>query len=296
MPRASDYHHQTKHSFHRFARSAGYLDWAAQPNPFRRYDGAPVLDLPREPLRADVPYEALFDRSAPPAPMNPAAVGEFLRCSMGLSAWKQYQTSRWALRVNPSSGNLHPTETYVAWNGRVCHYAPRDHVLEIRADFKRAPVSPAASADGPDDQVLLVALTSIFWREAWKYGERAFRYCQHDVGHAIGSLRFSAALLGWNLRLLPDWSDADIGALAGVDRDADYGDAEREAPECVAIVSADREATIDRDALIAAARQATWHGRPNGLSRSHVEWPAIDAVDVATRKPAGSVPDDHPVR
>ena len=35
---------------------------------------------------------------------------------------------------------------------------------------------------------LLVGLTSIHWREAWKYGERAFRYCQHDVGHAIAAL------------------------------------------------------------------------------------------------------------
>jgi len=30
-----------------------------------------------------------------------------------------------------------------------------------------------------------LALTSIPWREAWKYGERAFRYCQHDLGHAL---------------------------------------------------------------------------------------------------------------
>jgi len=28
--------------------------------------------------------------------------------------------------------------------------------------------------------------TSIFWREAWKYGERAFRYCQHDVVTCLG--------------------------------------------------------------------------------------------------------------
>ena len=296
MTRASDYHRQTKHSFNRFARSLGYLDWAAQPNPFRRYDGAPVLDLPRRPLRADVPYEALFDGSAVPAPMDLAAAGEFLRCAMGLSAWKQYQTSRWALRVNPSSGNLHPTETYMAWNGRVYHYAPHDHVLEIRAEVAAPALSPAGPADGAGDQVMLVALTSIFWREAWKYGERAFRYCQHDVGHAIGSLRLSAALLGWRMRLLPDWSDADIGALTGVDRDADAGEAEREAPECVAIVSADGGATIDREAVIVAARRATWHGRPNMLSRSHVDWPAIDAVDVATRTPGGSIRGDHPVR
>ncbi len=45
--------------------------------------------------------------------MTETSVGEMLRCSMGLSAWKQHGAARWALRVNPSSGNLHPTEAYV---------------------------------------------------------------------------------------------------------------------------------------------------------------------------------------
>ncbi len=82
----------------------------------------------------------------------------------------------------------------------------------------------------------LVALTSISWREAWKYGERAFRYCQHDTGHAIGALRLAAAMLGWRMQLLPAWSDAQIAALLGLDRDADFEDAEREEPECIAVV------------------------------------------------------------
>ena len=29
------YHEQTKHHFHRYARSLGFLDWANQLNPFR---------------------------------------------------------------------------------------------------------------------------------------------------------------------------------------------------------------------------------------------------------------------
>ncbi len=53
--------------------------------------------------------------------------------SMGLSAWKAYRETRWALRVNPSSGNLHPTEAYIVHDGHVFHYAPREHALEERA-------------------------------------------------------------------------------------------------------------------------------------------------------------------
>ena len=49
------YHEATKHHFNRFARSAGHLDWATQPDPFRRYAGASLCRLPRDVLAADVP-------------------------------------------------------------------------------------------------------------------------------------------------------------------------------------------------------------------------------------------------
>ena len=39
------YHEQTKHRPFRFATALGYMDWATQPNPFRRYEGALVLPL-----------------------------------------------------------------------------------------------------------------------------------------------------------------------------------------------------------------------------------------------------------
>jgi SagB-type dehydrogenase family enzyme len=279
----SRYHDQTKHHFHRFARSLGYLDWASQPDPFRRYAGAPTTDLSRDALTDDVRYDALFDGSQPPSPMSDHAVGEFLRCSMGLSAWKQYGDTRWALRVNPSSGNLHPTETYLVRRGHVYHYAPRDHALEERCAFE----PPGADAEGAAPG-FLVALTSIYWREAWKYGERAFRYCQHDTGHAIGALRLAAALLGWRLALLPRWSDAQMAALLGLDRDADYEGAEREDPECLAMVTAgDPLDWIDRDPapFAEAAARGSWRGVANQLSPDHTEWVAIDEASAATRGP-----------
>jgi hypothetical protein len=89
------YHEATKHHFNRFARSAGSLDWATQPDPFRRYTGASILTLPRHILAADVPYAALFDASAQSQGITDGSVAEFLRCSLGLSAWKQYRNSRW---------------------------------------------------------------------------------------------------------------------------------------------------------------------------------------------------------
>ena len=279
------YHDQTKHHFNRFARSLGYLDWATQPDPFRRYRGTTTIELPRGALADIVPYEALFDRSAEPAPISERSIGEFLRCSMGLSAWKRYGASRWALRVNPSSGNLHPTETYLIREGHVYHYAAREHALEERGVF---------DAGREEQTAFLIALTSIHWREAWKYGERAFRYCQHDAGHAIGALRLAAALLGWRLVLLPRWSDAQLSTLLGLDRDEDYVGAEREEVECLAIVTADDPSPwLERDPslLAEAAARGSWLGTANRLSTDRAEWPLIDEVSVATRYPGMSMCD-----
>jgi SagB-type dehydrogenase family enzyme len=276
---ALTYHESTKHHFDRFAPYLGYLDWANQPDPFRRYAGARLVELPRAPAAGNVAYSALFDRTPTPAPLDLHHLGELLRCSMGLSGWKQSATTLWALRVNPSSGNLHPTETYLVVEGRIAHYAPREHALEERATL--APDAWTAYCAGR--RGALVGLTSIHWREAWKYGERAFRYCQHDAGHAIGALRLAAAMLGWHMVLLPRWSTAQLATLLGVDRPMD---AEPEEPECLAILTPDDPGAwrhADPELLVDAARQATWWGSPNRLSAGHVDWPAIERVAVATR-------------
>jgi SagB-type dehydrogenase family enzyme len=211
-----------------------------------------------------------------------ASVGELLRCAFGLSAWKSIRGARWALRVNPSSGNLHPTEAYLVWQGEVCHYAADAHALE-----RRGAVAPAAWNDWAGG-ALLVGLTSIHWREAWKYGERAYRYCQHDIGHALGALRFAAALLGWRVSLLPRWGDGDLAALLGIDRDQDAGGAEREAPACLAVVTPDDPAAVvgkPPAALLAGLLADEWRGKANVLSSGHVAWPVIDTVARAAAYP-----------
>ncbi|MBM3779604.1 MAG: SagB/ThcOx family dehydrogenase [Acidimicrobiia bacterium] len=286
------YHDRTKHHFGRFAPSLGYLDWATQPNPFRRYEGARLIPLSRQVVGSAVSWRDLF-LWRPAAPLNADTVGEFLRCSLGLSAWKQYGSSRWALRVNPSSGNLHPTEGYVVTaatgDGRlgVHHYAPEVHALEERVllDVPSVEAAPFVS-----QQSCLVALTSIHWREAWKYGERAFRYCQHDCGHAIAALQFAGRLLGWRVALLPRFSDEAITSLLGLEHRGGDG-AEAEWPACVAVVTAGSPTAAvvaDPRPLTEAARRiepARWAGVANRLSASHVEWPAIHEVARATTFP-----------
>ena len=57
------YHRRTKHHMDRYARSPGFMDWANQPDPFRRFEGAPMLHLARPGDDPSPTYDALFDGS-----------------------------------------------------------------------------------------------------------------------------------------------------------------------------------------------------------------------------------------
>ena len=279
------YHDRTKHHPERYARGPGGLDWATQPDPFRRFDGSPVLKLPLAD-RDDTPAAAiLFGAGAtPPRPFTLDALGLFFELSMALSARKEIPGMSWYLRINPSSGNLHPTEAYAVlpaleWlpgGAGVYHYAPLAHALEQRA--RRSPDAK------PDAVGFCVGLASITWREAWKYGERAFRYCQHDVGHALAALRYAAAALGWRVELLPEWDDAQLARLLGLDRTEDFADAERETPELLVRVMVNE--TAEPAPSPVADAPVEWFGRANRLSRSHVGWPVIDEAIAASERKA----------
>ena len=294
------YHERSTHHVRRFAPGPGWLDWANQPDPFRTYEGAPVVELPLTCRDLGASWDDLHRAGAVrPRPLDRATLGAFFELALGLTAWKEYRGSRWALRANPSSGNLHPTEGYALLAGApgvppgLHHYVSRDHALERR--FTPSPSAAARLADLLPGGAFLVGLASVHWREAWKYGERAFRYCQHDAGHALATVRYAAAVLGWSARLLEAPGDADVAAILGLDREADLAGLDpqdREHPDALVLVGSDaaleesaRLVPPDIDVLLDALREGVWAGRPNALSGEHVAWPAIDAAADASTKP-----------
>lgn len=296
------YHERTKHHLSRYAAGPGYLDWASQPDPFRSYAGAPLTRLPLVEGELPPTHDALHDAGAiAPHAVDLAGIATLLELSLGLSAWKEHGSSRWALRCNPSSGNLHPTEAYLVTPGApglepgVHHYVSRDHLLEHRCALSGQVAGDLASTLGEDSFVIV--LSSIHWRESWKYGERAFRYCQHDAGHALAALRYAAAALGWHARLLDEAGDAALATLSGLDRSSDFSgldplDAEH--PD-TAVIFSPSTATLPHRAtaflerlpalLARMAAEGRWHGAPNPLSPTHTDWPIIDSAANASRRP-----------
>src|SRR4030081_3730778 len=160
------YHQQSKHHQDRYARSLGYLDWATQPDPFRTFEGAKRIELPLAADGLTTPYADLYAPLAVPArPLDLENIGILFELALGISAWKEFKGNRWALRCNPSSGNLHPTEGYAivpslsGVQAGVYHYASQDHYLEQRClleDNQAADLTRGLPVDS-----FLVGLSSI---------------------------------------------------------------------------------------------------------------------------------------
>ena len=180
------------------------------------------------------------------------------------------------LRCNASSGNLQPSESYILANDilgiedGLYHYGVKNHTLEQLSTTKK-------KLDIPKDS-FVVGLTSIVWREAWKYGERSWRYTQLDCGHAFKALEISAKILGWNIQII-DTNDKDISCLLGLDDVSRYVPEETEHSDMLLLVSQSEEIqNIDvqklRDSL-----QENYFGKANILSASRHRWEILENIE-----------------
>lgn len=276
------YHEVTKHSQQRYARSLGYLDWATQPNPFREYAGAKKSLLPLAFDHPTPPYH-LLDSNLPSAPLLKESLSQLMQFSMGIAAWKVSQGSSWAVRCNASSGNLHPTESYLLLppvlqeqegKSTLFHYAPKDHSLEELATFETEFWSELPQGS------FLIGISSVSWREAWKYGERAFRYVNLDVGHAWQSLVVSAKMLGWKITRLDSTTTQDINQLLGLSQEKRFS--EREMGDMVLVVSPEYvDPSLSIEPLL-ENMPLFYESIANRLSPSMENWEIIPSVEDAT--------------
>ena len=135
------------------------------------------------------------------------------------------------------------------------------------------------------------------WREAWKYGERAFRYCMHDVGHAIEAIAIAARILGWRVRRIEGLTARQLDRLLALDG-SDGPEAERADVFLAIEPIPTREdgplrVALSEGAVDALSPPST--GTPNQLSSEHHDWPVLEEVEHATRDD-GSAQGDLDVR
>lgn len=289
---AADYHEETKHTVEKLYSTPHFLDWANMPDPFRVYEGVPVLDLPAGPPSPAIPALDVLrgcrgDRAAPDAAVF---LSQILYFSAAISAAKRVPSTgyRYFLRVNPSSGNLHPTEFHFAarglagWEDGLYHYRVPQHKAEQRArgDYVR-PLAELARAPWFREAPLIFVLSTIAWREAWKYRSRAYRYCLHDMGHAWQSLALAARAVDCEAFAFGHFADDAVAGLCG------FSD---EWPLLIVALQGPGLPVEQREPPL-----KQWlGGTPNRLSTEIVPYPLIDEVHRASKLDADASPMAQP--
>ena len=225
---------QAARAFHD-ATKLSYINLLTKPPLYKIYSGLPQISLPQAASPEMPALEAISGPGpATDAPLDLPAVAQLLHYSAGLVR-KSMSASAGEVhyRAAASAGALYPIELYLVCGGLpgldagVYHYAPAGNALtQLRAGDYRGNLAAAAADESLASIPAVVISTAVFWRSAWKYRTRGYRYCFWDNGTVLANLLAAANALGQPARILAGFVDVDLDRLLGVD-------SEQEASTCL---------------------------------------------------------------
>jgi SagB-type dehydrogenase family enzyme len=211
------YHEKTR--YERSKMGGHFLDWQNQPDVFKRYDGRETVSMPRE---MPLPREDLFALYETPL-KNPVSqevfnlekLSRILLLTDTLTSRTRHPNGMFYYRSAASAGALYPTEIYVLSSGvkdldpGLYHFFIADHSLVKLRD--------GHLLEAADGAPLTFFLTAIFFRSAWKYRNRSYRYHLLDTGHVLENLSLSLKALKYPFEINFDFDDSAINHLLGLD-------------------------------------------------------------------------------
>jgi SagB-type dehydrogenase family enzyme len=232
---ARAFHEITKHSFTSVRSVPQYLDWNNRPMAYKIYPAAGAVALPRDLTLPAMPAFAALAGNAPPDPDTPlddtpldlANLTRILFCADGLTRRQRIGGEDYHFRAAASAGALYPVEIYLA-AGEVeglepglYHYSPADLKLRglRRGDWRGLIARAAAIRPSITEARAVLVMSAIFWRSAWKYRARAFRYCFWDTGTILANLLAATNAEGIKTEVITAFEDARIETLIGAEGD-----------------------------------------------------------------------------
>ena len=197
------------------------LDPTNAPDPFKHYRDIRLIRLPREVVPSQLPAErvlsGLSERDAQKA-IDARLVATLLFLTGGVTRTAGGPGGRQIFfRAAQSAGNLQPVELYVVAGPDldgitpgVHHFAPLEFGLgQLRTGDYRALLDVT--------ERLVIVLTGLVWRTAWKYGERGWRHLYWDAGSMIANLLAAADAHGLSPQVITAFDDELVARLVGID-------------------------------------------------------------------------------
>ncbi|MBW3590159.1 MAG: SagB family peptide dehydrogenase [Actinobacteria bacterium] len=193
------------------------LDPARMPQPFKEYLGeatsVELVDHRKEWLAGQSSHRRGFD------------LEELSRLLiLGAGAKRLRRMRDRYFRTYASAGALHPNELFVAaasidgLNAGLYHFHPRDKkLIRLGEGDPRHQLVEATEDDSLLDHPVILAVSGIPWRTAWKYGPRGYRHLWWDAGMIIANLMALADSAGLPSRVLAHFLDERVNHLIGAD-------------------------------------------------------------------------------
>lgn len=193
------YHEQTKHSYFSIRNYPNRLDWDNQPSVFKIYPES----FQETPLNLEYESHA------------------FLYYIASIDAKKSYPGVEYYLRINPSAGALYPNEVYFQSRNNA-HIPNGIYHLNI-AHNSMSLLQPLTDNEGLESSLhlqtqvegFILFTSALYYRSAWKYKNRAFRYCLLDSGHLLGCIENSAYIHNKKYTFVYDFDKTHLNTQFG---------------------------------------------------------------------------------
>ncbi|WP_208599058.1 SagB/ThcOx family dehydrogenase [Desulfonatronum thioautotrophicum] len=161
-------------------------------------------------------------RSFSDTPLTLAEIGQLLWAAQGISE------PRRGLRTAPSAGATYPLEIDVVIGNLegiaagVYRYAPGEHALRpldqerLQGDQRQALAQAGLNQSPLHSAPVTFAISAVHARTAARYGDRATRYVDMEVGHAAQNLSLQAVALGLGSVVIGAFNDREVASVLGL--------------------------------------------------------------------------------
>ncbi len=153
------------------------------------------------------------------------------------------------------------------------HFGIQNHSLDLlRKGEIFVPAQGGASR-------LTLFLTAIFFRSAWKYRARAYRYHLLDTGHVEENLILALKALKMPVAVTYDFDDREVNRLLGLDN-------QKEVALAIIDVPGAEEFSLEQKEAFSPVSEAVLHA--SRVSAKEIDYPAIREIHDAGRHRAES--------
>ncbi|TWF80616.1 SagB-type dehydrogenase family enzyme [Pseudonocardia hierapolitana] len=205
-------------------------DWDIKPFLYKVYETPPPIDLTRDlPDTGPPALEAIAATGAEDSHVVPdrALLGRLGLLTNGSldRTWTTPDGRVHQYRTAGGTGAQYHLELYFVCtdladlDAGVYHYSALDHSLRLlrAGDFRGALVEATGNEPSIAAAPVVMAMTSTFWRNAWRYRERAYRHAFWDAGTSLSHILAVAASAHVGTSLVFSYADAAVAELLGID-------------------------------------------------------------------------------